>query len=341
MNWPKIGRWFLCIFMVSCLGGATLAGVFMLTVEHHRGAASIFQNFLQPLGAGILSLMFVYRELFDKSVNSINANATAVSESTAQAAANPQQSVQNIFNVPTAPAPIINLDERFIQERIDSVLRRSRDLTEGNIEAKSFTLTDSQGRRRAVLSSDQSGPFLAFLDEEGKTDLVLEGGRKAPFFALLKGGNIRLSVGLAENNGLAAIGLLDQNLKSRIALAFGLDGTPAVYLADAKGSPRCALALNATGAPVLGLRGTDGKFRLSIALEQDGKPSIRMYDSEGKLESAYQETGQGIVSLSFVQSGITRAALINSAQGPLIVLWDETGKIVWSQSAITKPNPSS
>lgn len=281
----------------------------MLTVEHHRGAGSVFQNFLQPLGAGILSIMFVYRELFERSAKSTGMSAHALSESTAQAAANPQQSVQNIIQMPTAPPPVINIDERFIQERIDAVLHRSRDSNEGNIEAKSFALTDAKSRRRAILSADENGPFLAFLNEEGKTDLVLEGGRKAPFLAFLRDEKIRLTVGLADN-GLAAIGLLDANATVRIASAFGQDGTPTMFLADAEGSPRCALTVSSSGTPLLGLRGTDGKVRLSVTLDKDSRPSVRMFDGEGKLESAFQEAGPGLVSLSFVQSGTIRAAII-------------------------------
>lgn len=276
MNCSRVVRWILSAFVIISLTGATIAGVFMLAVEHHRSASFVFQSFLQPLGAGVLSLMFIYRELLAKSDRPTTFAAATTSQSAAQAAANPHFHL----NLPATPAPVIkiNIDDKLIRDQIDTLLHEAPVPATGKIVAKSFVLTDAQGVRRAVLSTTAEGaPFLSFLSQEEKPDFLIVDDNGQSFVSFFTEGRRRFFLGL--HPGGSDLAFFDNAGEMRAVLGLGSDESPSLLLVDAKGSPRCALAVEASNESVLGLLGKNGKIWLltgSAALG-DVKPGPRIF----------------------------------------------------------------
>lgn len=301
----KVFKWLGAVIVVGCLLGATITGVFMLIVEHHRGTAAVFQNVLQPLGAWILSVAFVYRELLTK-VEDSGARAAAESGAVARAASNSQQSVS--IQMPPMPAPVINIDDNLIKDRLEKILGEAADFKKERIEAKSFVLTDSEGRRRAVFSTSEEDPFLAFLDKMGSPELLLSGG-DTTHLVLLRGGKRRLTLCTSNTVDAELISLDGPNGGSQFSLSRHQDGTAVMKLGDPKGEPRCMSYATPSGEAAFSLHGKDGKARLVVSVGEDDRPEFTMKSRQGNFRSCYGESDDGTLSIAFYDQSVNMRGL--------------------------------
>jgi hypothetical protein len=327
MDWRKVCKWFGAVIVVGCLLGATITGVFMVIVEHHRGTAAVFQNVLQPLGAWILSVAFVYRELLTKGEDS-GARAVAESGAVARAASTSQQSVSNIIQIPPMPAPVINIDDKLIKDRLEKILGEAPDFKKERIEAKSFVLTDSEGRRRAVFSTSEEDPFLAFLDKTGLPELLLSGG-DLTHLVLLRGGKRRLTLCTDNKVDAELISLSGPNGESQLSLSRHRDGTVAMKLGDANGEPRCLSYAVPSGEAAFSMHGRGGNARLAVSLGEDDRPEFTMKNRQGNFVSCYGESDDGTVSIAFYDQSVNpRAVMGTGPNGPQISILSEDGKVL-------------
>jgi cytoskeletal protein RodZ len=87
--------------------------------------------------------------------------------------------------------------------------------------------------------------------------------------------------------------LVDKSGKTRAALEFKVDGSPALTLHDTHGRTRASIFLGADGAPSIVFYDAAGKRRLEVALKTDGAAGVGLYDRTGggRAELAISESG--------------------------------------------------
>jgi len=154
----------------------------------------------------------------------------------------------------------------------------------GIIHAKHFVVVDSQGQTRAELV----GEGLSLSDRNGKERAVLCLVENGPALALCDGnGEIRAAFGVDEKTG-PKLTLSDKNGKTRAGMDVDEKNGPDIGLFDKAGQPCAEMHVTENG-PGLGLRDGNGKFRAMVFVNNDG-PTLKMLDENEKTILRLPET---------------------------------------------------
>lgn len=128
------------------------------------------------------------------------------------------------------------------------------------VEARRFTLRDSEGRTRAALT----------VREDGGASLYVADQSGAP----------RATIGVSMN-GVPALGMSDRDGKLRAAVAVSAHGIASVGVFDRNEKMRAKLATDESGAPTLQLLDDQVRIRALLSTDQE-RTLLRIADPSGQ-----------------------------------------------------------
>lgn len=135
------------------------------------------------------------------------------------------------------------------------------------------------------------------------------------------------------------IAVQDQNGRDRIVLSFDAKDRPAIWLRDDAGKDRVFIGFGSlAGRPLIGLSDEAGRQRLSLTFSvQRDTPELNLFDENGKHRAVlgFAETGNATPVLRLMDEREKDRIYLgwSSAEKPVVLIADESGKTLWSAPA--------
>lgn len=135
------------------------------------------------------------------------------------------------------------------------------------------------------------------------------------------------------------IAVQDQNGHERIVLSFDTNNRPAIWLRDDAGKDRLFIGFGGVaGRPLVGLSDETGRLRLSLTFSvQRNTPELNLFDENNKRRATlgFAESGNAtpVVSLRDEREQDRIYLGWSTAEKPVVLIADESGKPVWSAPA--------
>lgn len=135
------------------------------------------------------------------------------------------------------------------------------------------------------------------------------------------------------------IAVQDQNGRERIVLSFDTNNRPAIWLRDDAGKDRLFIGFGSVaGRPLIGLNDETGRLRLSLTFSvQRNTPELNLFDDNGKRRAflAFAESGNATPVLSLRDEREQDRIYLgwSTAEKPVVLVADESGKPIWSAPA--------
>lgn len=153
----------------------------------------------------------------------------------------------------------------------------------GDLDVKRLTLRDSEGRKRALLTSaNDDSPVLAFYDAAGKTRAVmtLDAKTGVPTFELATEEE-KAGLTLAVNkDGEPVIVMKEKRRRSEVALS-AVDSEAGLVISG-RDKRRIALVYSQKNGAVLALKDQNERPRVAAVVDEEGNAQMGIDDAEGK-----------------------------------------------------------
>lgn len=193
------------------------------------------------------------------------------------------------------------------------VLGGDGDKVQNEVRARTFTVIDDAGRKRAEFG----------VLPDGRVGLVTWDETKsvAAWIGVDADGMPVVSVGSADGKPLAEIGMLDKR-------------SAVLVMRAANGERRLGMAVTETGAAGIGLYDAAKMNRCMINLGDDGHPQLTLKDSKGVVRSRIMVESNGTCALDLLDAeGRARVVAQVDREGePGLVIFGPKGEAVWSAS---------
>ena len=129
---------------------------------------------------------------------------------------------------------------------------------------------------------------------------------------------------------LAGLKLFDTTGRVRAAFAIGADGKTTVELLDDSGIERLLLFLRQNGRAGLILKDGTDSGRVALSLSESGIPVFGLTAGRGNPTRFMVTTAGDVVTVSLLdEREKTLLTLGGSANTPLILAFDQDGKVIW------------
>jgi hypothetical protein len=189
------------------------------------------------------------------------------------------------------------------------------------VEAQHFVVKDGAGKKRAELTTSDTGPELVFVDTMGRRKAALGLALGEPHLVMFgydRYGTAPVqTLRVALTREASSISLNDAKGKQvRISL---FDDASGITLTDGRGRNRLALALDDEGLPTLLLRDAHATARLELGLIGDD-PFLALRDGDASPRIQLSHTAERSALLFVDKEERGRASLGVAAEGPLLHL---------------------
>ena len=139
------------------------------------------------------------------------------------------------------------------------------------IEAQAFAIRDENGRLRAKLSLDESGPALVFYDSKPRPVRQGNANDKVPPDLLAVE---RTRLGLLDGDG-SVLMLSSETGSAGVAISAPERG-PSISISDSNGKGQATVAMNEGKGPIISLTSADDVLRAILEITTD-EPAIQLF----------------------------------------------------------------
>jgi hypothetical protein len=200
------------------------------------------------------------------------------------------------------------------------------------VKGEKVSMRDDQFRERLLMTSDQKGPRLEFVDDTGKTRMRLGIDKDGqPYISLIGvSGKERSKMFLAKEKDAPAYELYDEDGKRRST--YTLDGGKEPFMTHFDIDGKITMILNGTRQGA-GFYLTDTQNKPTAVLQGNFKTTaLQMFDANNKQRVDLRADKDGASLQLFDAEELLRAELaIESKKGSHIKLDDERGKSFFSK----------